>query len=102
MPFIIRALKNFRIIANQFMLATLKRPGRVIIIRDISHEKELEKAKIQRCVATNSFREQIDAIRAQLKPLQSIPHWITREDYEKQKPHPEAYLRAIQLVTVTP
>ncbi|HAH31531.1 MAG TPA: hypothetical protein DCL44_04365 [Elusimicrobia bacterium] len=37
--------KSFRIIANQFMLATLKRPGRVIIIRDISHEKELEKAK---------------------------------------------------------
>lgn len=38
-------LKNFRIIANQFILVTLKRPGRVIIIRDISHEKELEKAK---------------------------------------------------------
>ncbi|MCX5785378.1 MAG: ATP-binding protein [Elusimicrobia bacterium] len=38
-------LKSFRIIANQFMLATLKRHGRVIIIRDISYEKELEKAK---------------------------------------------------------
>jgi signal transduction histidine kinase len=39
------ALKDFRIIANQFMLVTLKRPGRVIIIRDISHEKALDKAK---------------------------------------------------------
>jgi signal transduction histidine kinase len=37
--------KNFRIISNQFLLATLKRPGRVIIIRDITSEKEIEKAK---------------------------------------------------------
>ena len=57
---------------------------------------ELEKAGIQRCVATNSFREQIDLIRSQLKPLQSIPHWITREEYEKPKPHPDCYLQAIQ------
>jgi beta-phosphoglucomutase len=58
---------------------------------------ELEKAQIARCVVTNSLLEQIVAIRAQLKPLQSIPHWITREDYEKPKPHPECYLKAIQL-----
>lgn len=38
-------LKNYRIISNQFMLATLKRPGRVIIIRDITNEKETEEAK---------------------------------------------------------
>ena len=38
-------LKSFRIISNQFLLATLKRPGRVIIIRDITSEKEIEKAK---------------------------------------------------------
>jgi signal transduction histidine kinase len=37
--------KSFRIISNQFLLATLKRPGRVIIIRDITGEKEIEKAK---------------------------------------------------------
>ena len=37
--------KSFRIISNQFLLATLKRPGRVIIIRDITSEKEIEKAK---------------------------------------------------------
>lgn len=37
--------KSFRIISNQFLLATLKRPGRVIIIRDITNEKEIEKAK---------------------------------------------------------
>lgn len=38
-------LKSYRVIANQFLLATLKRPGRVIILRDITNEKELEKAK---------------------------------------------------------
>ncbi len=37
--------KSFRMISNQFLLATLKRPGRVIIIRDITSEKEIEKAK---------------------------------------------------------
>ncbi len=37
--------KSFRVISNQFLLATLKRPGRVIIIRDITGEKEIEKAK---------------------------------------------------------
>lgn len=39
------ATKSFRVISNQFLLATLKRPGRVIIIRDITNEKEIEKAK---------------------------------------------------------
>ncbi|OGR44748.1 MAG: hypothetical protein A2X35_05465 [Elusimicrobia bacterium GWA2_61_42] len=38
-------LKSYRIISNQFLLATLKRPGRVIIMRDITSEKEIEKAK---------------------------------------------------------
>jgi len=38
-------VKSYRIISNQFLLATLKRPGRVIIIRDITGEKEIEKAK---------------------------------------------------------
>jgi signal transduction histidine kinase len=37
--------KNFRILSNQYMLATLKKPGRILIIRDITTEKELEKAK---------------------------------------------------------
>lgn len=37
--------KSYRVITNQFMLATLKRPGRVVIMRDITSEKELETAK---------------------------------------------------------
>lgn len=59
--------------------------------------KALERAKIRRCVATNSFLEQTKLIASQHPALQSIPHWITREDYTKAKPNPECYLRAIEL-----
>ncbi|MDO8806194.1 MAG: ATP-binding protein [Elusimicrobiota bacterium] len=38
-------VKKFRIIANQFSLATLSRPGRVLVIRDVTVEKELAEAK---------------------------------------------------------
>lgn len=57
----------------------------------------LDKAGIERCVVTNSLLEQIQLLRSQHATLRTIPHWITREDYEKPKPHPECYLRAIQL-----
>jgi HAD superfamily hydrolase (TIGR01509 family) len=57
----------------------------------------LQKADIRRCVATNSLFMQIQLIRSQHPILQTIPHWITREDYDKPKPNPECYLRAIQL-----
>lgn len=59
--------------------------------------EELDRAEIRRCVVTHSLRRYVEAIRAQNKALQSIPHWITREDYEQPKPNPECYLRAIQL-----
>ncbi len=57
----------------------------------------LKEAEIRRCVVTNSPREQTQAIRARLPILDSLPHWITREDYEKPKPDPECYLKAIAL-----
>lgn len=37
--------RNFRLVSRQFSLATLKRPGRVIMIRDITMEKEIESAR---------------------------------------------------------
>lgn len=52
---------------------------------------------IKRCVVTNSPREQIEIISSYLPVLKTIPHWVTRELYEKSKPHPECYLKAIQL-----
>lgn len=51
----------------------------------------------RRCVVTHSPLEQIQAIRSQLPILETIPHWLTREDYERPKPHPDGYLRAIEL-----
>jgi beta-phosphoglucomutase len=59
--------------------------------------KALDGAKIERCVVTNSMREQTERIRVHLPILQTIPHWITREDYERPKPDPECYLKAIAL-----
>jgi HAD superfamily hydrolase (TIGR01509 family) len=48
-------------------------------------------------VVTNSPSEQTNLIRSKLPILNTIPHWITREDYEHPKPHPECYLKAIRL-----
>jgi beta-phosphoglucomutase len=59
--------------------------------------KALDAAGIRRCVATNSFLEQIELIKSQIPVLQTIPHWITREDYKRQKPDPDSYLKAIEL-----
>ena len=58
---------------------------------------ELEKQNIKRCVVTNSSKQMTDMIQAKQKALNSIPHWITREDYLLSKPNPECYLRAISL-----
>jgi beta-phosphoglucomutase len=59
--------------------------------------RALEKEKIRRCVVTHSAHEHVALIRSQIPALQTMPHWITREDYEKPKPDPEGYLKAIQL-----
>ncbi len=60
--------------------------------------KALEEAGIRRCVATNSTKAQVDAIKKQLPALATIPLWVTREDYQKAKPEPDAYLTAIRLL----
>ncbi|NGX34156.1 MAG: Beta-phosphoglucomutase [Candidatus Anoxychlamydiales bacterium] len=57
----------------------------------------LEKQDIKRCVVTNSSKQMTDMIVAKQPFLKSITNWITREDYDKPKPHPEGYLRAITL-----
>jgi HAD superfamily hydrolase (TIGR01509 family) len=55
----------------------------------------LAKEGINRCVVTHSSIVLIDALKKKISQLQSIPHWITREDYTHPKPHPECYLHAI-------
>ncbi|MBI5272395.1 MAG: HAD family phosphatase [Chlamydiia bacterium] len=56
----------------------------------------LQKANIRRCTVTNSSLEQTQLVRAQLQVLNTIPYWVTREQYEKPKPSPECYLYAIR------
>lgn len=56
----------------------------------------LQQANIKRCVVTHSPMEQILMLRQQLPMLNSIPKWITREQYHHPKPHPECYLTAIE------
>lgn len=55
----------------------------------------LQKADIKRCVVTHSARQLVELIRHQNPLLNSIPYWLTREDYTLPKPNPECYLKAI-------
>jgi HAD superfamily hydrolase (TIGR01509 family) len=57
--------------------------------------KALEERGVERAVVTHSRLEQISLIREQQPLLDSIPHWLTREDYSTPKPSPECYQAAI-------
>ncbi|MCH9627327.1 MAG: hypothetical protein S4CHLAM2_09630 [Chlamydiales bacterium] len=57
--------------------------------------KGLDQAHIKRCVVTHSAAEQIEVIRSQHAILNTIPVWITREDYQQPKPASECYEKAI-------
>lgn len=58
--------------------------------------KALKKANVKRCVVTHSPKEQVDLIRKKHPILETIPFWITRQDYTNPKPDPECYLTAIK------
>lgn len=55
----------------------------------------LQQSHKQRCVVTHSPRHVIEIIRNKNPILNSIPHWITREDYIHPKPSPECFQYAI-------
>lgn len=78
---------------------TLLEQGKVDLMPGAEELLELLASKeIRRCVVTNSFLSQVEKIRSHQKALQSIPLWITREDYANAKPAPDGYLRAIQML----
>lgn len=54
--------------------------------------------KIKRCVVTHSSKEQVSVIKKALPILNTIPLWVTREDYDAAKPAPDGYLKAIELL----
>jgi HAD superfamily hydrolase (TIGR01509 family) len=58
----------------------------------------LANLKISRAVVTNSPKAHIEIIKRSLPILETIPLWITREDYSQPKPDPEGYLKAIQIL----
>jgi len=60
--------------------------------------KKLASRKIKRCVVTHSPKDQVDRIKSQFQILNTIPLWITREDYQNPKPAPDGYLKAIELL----
>lgn len=57
----------------------------------------LQDASIPRCVVTHSAEELVKTIRQQNRIFDTIPTWITRAQYTHAKPHPECYLRAIEM-----
>ena len=57
----------------------------------------LTEKNIPSCVVTNSLKKDVDAIKSHHPTLNLIPHWITRENYEKPKPQPDGYLTALKL-----
>lgn len=56
----------------------------------------LQEANIKRCVVTHSQNQLIAKIREKNPILNTIPNWISREDYTHPKPHPECYQIAIE------
>ena len=56
---------------------------------------KLEQANIKRCVVTHSSYELVNIVRKKNPILNTIPFWITREDYKNPKPDSECYLKAI-------
>ncbi len=58
--------------------------------------KHIEEYEIKHCVVTHSTRQQIELIKSRLPLLNAIKNWVTREDYEKPKPAPDGYLKALE------
>lgn len=56
----------------------------------------LQAQGIKRCVVTHSAKALVDKIRAHNPILDTIPNWITREDYTHPKPSSECYNLAIE------
>jgi HAD superfamily hydrolase (TIGR01509 family) len=57
--------------------------------------EQLNKADKKMAVVTNSPRVHTEIIKKQHPILQTIPLWITREDYHLPKPSPDGYQKAM-------
>jgi signal transduction histidine kinase len=80
-------VRNFRVISHQFFLATFKRSGRVILIRDVTVEKEIESSR------ETFFHMITHDMRAPLTSIQGYAELM--EQYVQVAPESGKYLQAI-------
>ncbi len=57
----------------------------------------LQNNQIPCAVVTNSPKKDVEIIKQHAPILNTISHWITREDYEKPKPAPDSWLKGLSL-----
>ncbi|MGH2612187.1 MAG: HAD family hydrolase [Rhabdochlamydiaceae bacterium] len=57
--------------------------------------EKLAQLNKKRCVVTNSTLRQTELVKSQIPVLQTIPRWFTRESYDRPKPAPDGYLKAL-------
>lgn len=56
----------------------------------------LNENNIKHAVVTHSPKILVEALCKRIPELQTIVHWVTREDYVHPKPHPECYVHALK------
>lgn len=80
--------RDFRVMSSQFLLAAFKKPGRVIVIRDVTMEKEIESAR------ETFFHMITHDMRAPLASIQGYAELIGKQVPLNEKS--EKFLRAIR------
>lgn len=79
--------RSYRITARQFLSATLKRPGRVIVIRDVTVEKEIESSR------ETFFHMITHDMRAPLTSIQGYAQMLGK--YTESSPEGTKFLKVI-------
>jgi beta-phosphoglucomutase len=59
--------------------------------------ERLSQTNATSCVVTHSPDQLVNVMRKKFSIFDTIQYWITRGSYSKPKPHPECYLKAIEL-----
>ncbi|MCH9609645.1 MAG: Protein CbbY [Chlamydiales bacterium] len=94
-PDLVEGWETFYLEKKKMYLKILAEMGTTLMPGVESLIKAVSEAEIQSCVVTHSPIEQMRVLQKHHPILNSISHWITREDYENPKPHPECYQLAI-------
>ena len=93
--------KDFYALKSHSYLESLKDSPPLLMPGSKDLINKVQKNKTPHAVVTNSPKQQIEIIKFNHPILQKIPLWITREDYQQAKPHPDGYLKAIEILGET-